>query len=150
MHPTKAPGPDGMSAVFFQKYWDIVGGDVTKMIQNVFCSGLLPRDINKFYVVLIPKVQGVLEFKHLKPISLCNTIYKILSKILAGRIRPLLKKIISPNQSAFYAQTLDWWECHFSEWSFTFHEDQKRFARSFWHQSRHEEGLWLSKLGGDV
>lgn len=71
------------------------------MIQNFFPSGHIPKDINRSYVVLIPKVQGVSEFKHLRPISLCNTLYKIISKILADRLKLLLKKIISPNQLAF-------------------------------------------------
>lgn len=98
---TKAPGPDGMPALFFQTYWNIVGPDVVTMIQNVFRSGMILRDINRSFVVLIPKVHGVLEFKHLRPISLCNTVYKIIMKIIVDRLRPILRKIISPNQSTF-------------------------------------------------
>lgn len=105
MHSTKASAPDGMPAIFFQKYWDIVGGDVILMVQNVFWSGLLPRDINRSFVVLIPKVHGVSEFKHLQPISLCNTIYKIISKILTDRSKPLLSKIISSHRAAFVPNT---------------------------------------------
>lgn len=51
MHPTKAPGLDGIPAVFFQKYWNIVGGDVTRMVQNIFHSGLLLKDINRSFIV---------------------------------------------------------------------------------------------------
>lgn len=46
MHPTKAPGPDGMSAVFFQKYWDIIGSDVTNMVLNALNSNASLFDIN--------------------------------------------------------------------------------------------------------
>ena len=35
IHPTKSPGPDGMLAIFFQKYWNIVGRDITNMVLNV-------------------------------------------------------------------------------------------------------------------
>nr|XP_048330728.1 uncharacterized protein LOC107407973 [Ziziphus jujuba var. spinosa] len=78
-----------------------MGRDVVTMIHNVFRSGLIPRDINRSFVVLISKVTGVTEFKHLRLISLYNTVYKIISKIIADRLRPILRKIISPNQSAF-------------------------------------------------
>ncbi|XP_048319507.2 uncharacterized protein LOC125418867 [Ziziphus jujuba] len=71
------------------------------MVQNVFRSGLLLRDINRTFMVLIPKVTGVTEVKHLRSISLCNTTYKIIAKILANRLKQVIKKIISPSQSVF-------------------------------------------------
>ena len=46
MHPTKAPGLDGMSAIFFQKYWDVVGNDITCMVLNVLNSDMSIADIN--------------------------------------------------------------------------------------------------------
>ena len=46
MHPTKAPGPDGMSVIFFQKYWDVVGNDITCMVLNVLNSDMSIADIN--------------------------------------------------------------------------------------------------------
>ena len=46
MDPTKAPGPDGMSVIFFQKYWDVVGNDITCMVLNVLNSDMSIADIN--------------------------------------------------------------------------------------------------------
>nr|XP_048324609.1 uncharacterized protein LOC107411957 [Ziziphus jujuba var. spinosa] len=101
MHPIKAPGPDGMPALFFQKYWSTVGEDVVSLIQNAFRTIIFPPAINNTYMVLIPKTNQISSFNHLRPISLCNSVYKALSKLLADRIRPFLDKIISPFQAAF-------------------------------------------------
>ena len=54
MHPTKALGPDGMSAIFFQKYWDVVGDDITYMVLNVLNSDMSIVDINRTNITLIP------------------------------------------------------------------------------------------------
>lgn len=97
LHPSKSPGPDGMPAVFFQKLWNIVGLDVCNVIQNVFRPGRLPKALNRTFVVLIPKVKLISKFNHIQPICLCNTICKVISKILACRLKPLMPCIISPN-----------------------------------------------------
>lgn len=101
LNPSKSPGPDGMSAAFFQNFWNIVGEDVCTVIQNVFISGKLPKARNRTFVVLIPKVKQIYKFNHIRSISLYNTINKVIFKILASRIKPFIFKIISPNQSGF-------------------------------------------------
>ena len=55
LHPTKAPGPDGMSAIFFYKYWDILGSNITNMVLNVLNSNMPIAEINKTNIALIPK-----------------------------------------------------------------------------------------------
>lgn len=55
MHPLKSPGPDGLPALFFQKYWGIVGRDVTKLPLDILNNNRSPEDINKTFIVLIPK-----------------------------------------------------------------------------------------------
>ena len=99
--PTKALGPDGMSAIFFHKYWDIVGLNITNMVLNVLNSNLLMTEINKTNISLIPKTNHPTKMIEFRPISLCNTIYKLISKIFANRFKAILPSIISENQSAF-------------------------------------------------
>ncbi|GJT41078.1 reverse transcriptase [Tanacetum coccineum] len=101
MAPTKAPGPDGMPALFFQKFWVSVGPTIVNMVSSFFESGVLPPNINKTLITLIPKVSKPESLKDLRPISLCNVLYKIISKVLVNRIKPILPRIIQENQSAF-------------------------------------------------
>nr|XP_023912601.1 uncharacterized protein LOC112024185 [Quercus suber] len=101
LHPTKAPRPDGMSAIFFHNYWDIVGPSITNMVLNVLNSNLPMTEINKTNISLIPKTNQPVRMTEFRPISLCNTTYKIISKVLANRFKAILPNIISENQSAF-------------------------------------------------
>ena len=61
----------------------------------------MPEGINDSSIVLIPKLKDSVSLKNFRPISLCNVIYKVISKCLANRLRPLLEDIISLTQSAF-------------------------------------------------
>jgi hypothetical protein len=97
----KAPGPDGMPSIFYKKFWDVVGEKVSKEVLDVLRGGPMPENWNDTCVVLIPKVKDPESMKDLRPISLCNVVYKIVSKMLANRLKQILPEIISPNQSAF-------------------------------------------------
>jgi hypothetical protein len=93
---TKAPGPDGFTALFFQKYWDIVREDVLQCIWLFFNRNFLQRIQNHSFIALVPKLSGSHTGHQFRPISLCNIVYKIISKILANRLKVHMHKIISP------------------------------------------------------
>lgn len=97
----KAPGPDGLTALFYKQYWPIVKQDVTAMIQNVFRTGFLLNELNHTNIAFIPKVENPNLVSHYRPISLCNVSYKILAKILSNRLKAVLDRLISPLQAAF-------------------------------------------------
>ena len=101
IRPTKAPGPDGMNALFYQKFWHIVGNNVIAAVLNFLNSGFMPPEINYIHIVLIPKIKNQEKITDYRPISLCNVIYKIISKVLANRLKMILPQLISPSQSAF-------------------------------------------------
>ncbi|KAI8525452.1 hypothetical protein RHMOL_Rhmol13G0231200 [Rhododendron molle] len=97
----KTPGPDGFPGLFFQKFWGTVGEDVNEAVKRFFSDGFLFEELNETNMVLIPKVQSPESLSQLRPISLCNFCLKIITKILANRLKGILKFLISPNQSAF-------------------------------------------------
>ncbi|XP_020412737.1 uncharacterized protein LOC109947231 [Prunus persica] len=99
--PYKAPGPDGYSAIFFHNCWSLCRKDIEDLVFKCFSSGSVPEYLNSTLVTLVPKIinpQSMLQFR---PISLCNTLYKVVSKIIVGRLRPLMCKLVSPNQVSF-------------------------------------------------
>ena len=101
MHPTKAPRPNGMSPIFYQKYWEIVGPNVIKCVLTALNSGVLPCGINETYICLISKVHSPQKITEFRPINLCNVVYKIISKVLAHRLKGVLMEVIDESQSAF-------------------------------------------------
>src|SRR4051794_39293344 len=98
MFPTKAPGPNGFPAHFFQTHWDICGEEVTQAVLRVLKGEDSLEKINQNFIMLIPKVASPEELGQFRPISLCNVIYKIASKVLANRLKECLPDIISEEQ----------------------------------------------------
>jgi hypothetical protein len=101
MYPTKAPGPDGFPAHFFQRNWGLCGAEVTTAVLRILRGDESPEEINETFIVLIPKVASPTELGQFRPISLCNIIYKIASKVMSNRLKKILPEIISQEQSAF-------------------------------------------------
>lgn len=101
MHPDKAPGPDGMTPAFFQKHWNVVGKDVIKMTRDFFRTGIMLGGLNETNVVLLPKKKNPTVVGDLRPIALCNVLVKIITKVLANRMKKLLDVVVSDTQSAF-------------------------------------------------
>ncbi|GLT45020.1 hypothetical protein SLA2020_188860 [Shorea laevis] len=97
----KAPSIDGFPGCFYQQHWDLVANDVCKAVKHFFDNGYMLREMNRTQIVLVPKIRSPEVITHFRPISLCNFSYKIISKLLANRLKGYLDRLISPFQSAF-------------------------------------------------
>ncbi|KAL5568577.1 hypothetical protein UlMin_025152 [Ulmus minor] len=97
----KAPGPDGMTALFYKHYWDIVGWDLVAVVREFFLSNSMAQRLNESFIVLVPKKPNPTRINHYRPISVCNVAYRVITKIIANRLKPLLNRLICPTQNAF-------------------------------------------------
>ena len=97
----KGPGSDGFNYSFIKAAWDIVKRDFCNMLTEFHKKGRLSKEINTSFLTLIPKVPNAVDLKEYRPISLVGCIYKLLSKVLANRLKKVLPSIIGPYQGAF-------------------------------------------------
>ena len=101
MEPDKAPGTDGFTARFYISSWDTIKTDLYRMVKKAQNCSKLGGSTNSSFLALIPKEKGAKIFSRFRPISLCNTGYKIVTKIMANRLKNLLPKLIPENQGGF-------------------------------------------------
>ena len=87
MYPLKSPGPDGMLPLFFQHFWPSIGHLVSKTVLDFLNFGIAPPMFNDMHVVLIPKNKDPKNISDYRPISLCNVIFKLASKVIANRLK---------------------------------------------------------------
>ena len=89
----KSPGPDGFIMSFFQKCRSVLEGDVKAFFSDFHC--VFEKSFNATFLSLIPKKTNAINIKYFRPISLVGSLYKLLSKVLAHRLRSVLYKLIS-------------------------------------------------------
>lgn len=101
MKPYKAPGPDGFQPVFYQRFWNLIEPSVTRTVMDILEGKTFPKNLNKAFLVLIPKEEEPHFVTQFRPIGLCNIIYKMVTKVLVHRLKSILPSFISPNQCSF-------------------------------------------------
>ena len=90
-----APGPDGLSFLFYQKFWNLIKADLIDMFNDFFKGDLDLSRLNFSLVTLIPKVGDATNMKQFRPISLLNCSFKIFSKFLTIRLGPISQRIVN-------------------------------------------------------
>lgn len=101
MHPDKAPGPGGLNPAFYRRFWALCGTIIIQACRSWLQNGCLPSSMGETNIVLIPKCESPSSMRDLRPISLCNVVYKISTKTLANRLQQVLSKCISEEQAGF-------------------------------------------------
>ena len=96
-----APGPDGLSFLFYQKYWDLIKNDLMALVKDFEAGTLNVARLNYAIITLIPKEQDARDMRKFRPISLGNCSLKIISKAITNRIASVGSRIIASNQTAF-------------------------------------------------
>jgi len=100
----KSPGPDGFSLYFFQSCWDIVKLDLMRVMAEFYLTEVINGVTNETFICLIPKMCNSSKVTDYRPISLVKSLYKVISKVLASRLREVLSQTISQSQGAFVKQ----------------------------------------------
>lgn len=99
MASDKAPGPDGFTIEFFKACWHIIKAYLFNLIKNFHRTKRVLSTINATFLTLIPKSHHADSLEKFRPIVLCNVIYKIPSKLVTNRLKPILPSILSHEQS---------------------------------------------------
>ncbi|PKU59129.1 Putative ribonuclease H protein [Dendrobium catenatum] len=96
-----SPGPDGFNYHFYKATWHIIGPQLCNAIRFFFLKGYLPNGIKATALAIIPKHRNASTISEYRPISLCNTLYKIMAKIIASRLISIMPSIVKNTQAGF-------------------------------------------------
>lgn len=100
-NPTKAPGPDGISFLFYHTFWDLIKNDLMQILQSFYNRTLDISKLNLASIILIPKKTDAVTIKNYRPISLINCSFKIITKLLTNRLAKIIDPLIDDSQAAF-------------------------------------------------
>ncbi|KAF5807675.1 putative RNA-directed DNA polymerase [Helianthus annuus] len=97
----KAPGPDGLNMKFIKKFWHLFEKDFKEVMDYFFVDGALNVGCGSSFITLIPKLKDPVGLNNYRPISLIGVISKLVSKVLANRLKRVIGSVVSESQSAF-------------------------------------------------
>ncbi|XP_020684353.2 uncharacterized protein LOC110100971 [Dendrobium catenatum] len=96
-----SPGKDGITYSFMKAYWNIIKEDFWNALKHFLSNGILNEDWKKTLIVHIPKVSNPILPSNYRPISLCNSVYKVAARVLLNRLSEVIPKLITREQAAF-------------------------------------------------
>ena len=97
----KAPGVDSVPAEFYQEVWEDIEFDIFNFVSESIDRAAIAADLNISKIALLPKSEDRTRIQNYRPISLLNTLYKVVAKVYANRMKPLLHNWILPSQTGF-------------------------------------------------
>lgn len=97
----KAPGIDIIPAEFYQSLWEDIETDIFNFVSESISRAYIAEDLNISKITLLPKTEDKRKIQNFRPISLLNTLYKIVAKAYANRMKPLLHHWNLPSQTWF-------------------------------------------------
>ena len=97
----KSPGLVNWTVDFFTLFFDVVGDDLLDLVEDSRITGKIQKSLNSTFLALIPKENSPRTFGDYKPITLCNLCYKLISKVITNRIKPILSRVLSVEQLGF-------------------------------------------------
>jgi hypothetical protein len=92
---------DGWTVEFFLHFFDLVSDDLLALAESIRSDGHIAGKLYSTFLALIPKINKPLTFGDYRVISLCNLVYKVLTKVIANRIKPILSRNLSVEQFGF-------------------------------------------------
>ena len=144
LKPNKSPGEDGIVSEFYKTYWYLIGEDFESVVQEIFDQQLLCESQYRGMITLMFKSGEREDIKNWRPITLLNTDYKIISKLLAERLKVVLPNIINTDQKGFVKgrnifqgnrllqDIIDYTDIEDEEGAIIFLDQQKAFDRAEW------------------
>lgn len=97
----KAPGPNGFNVDYFKSCWRVVKQDILEVVEDSRRFKTILKALNESFIALIPKQEKATSPDIFRPIELCNVIYKIISKVISNRLKPLLPTLVSEEQTGY-------------------------------------------------
>jgi hypothetical protein len=97
----KAPGPDGFNNLFFRRAWHIIRDDLFKLCTDFFNHEVDLKSVNHSYITLVPKIDNPEKVSDFRPISLINSVPKLVAKILANKVQKVATQVVHKNQYGF-------------------------------------------------
>ena len=97
----KSPGPDGFNNEFIKFCWSIIGNDIKELIKAFHAENICLESINDSFISLIPKIDSPETPADFRPISLLNSVLKIITKLLANTLQKIILKLVHKNPYGF-------------------------------------------------
>lgn len=96
----KSPGIDDIVSEFYQIYWNTIKNECIQVIQEIFTANEMSTTQYKGIITLVYKQGEREDLSNWRPLTLLNNDYKIITKIIAERLKTILPKI-HPDQKGF-------------------------------------------------